>query len=95
MQWQETEPGVSVSIEDLLLSGKTVVLTGTLENMSRSDAKKKLQALGAKVNRGVFQQRLVLLWLVMNLEGKATKAAELGIEIKDEAALLQMLEIDS
>lgn len=91
--WDETEPNTSTSSEDLLLSGKTVVLTGALESMSRSDAKKKLQALGAKVTGSVSAKTSFVV--AGNEPGsKATKAAELGIEIKDEDALLELLKID-
>ena len=62
--------------------------------MSRSDAKKKLQMLGAKVTGSVSAKTSFVV--VGNEPGsKATKAAELGVEIKDEAALLQLLEMDS
>ena len=79
VQWSEVEPNRSVNTDDLILSGKTVVLTGTLESMSRSDAKKKLQALGAKVTGSVSAKTSFVV--VGNEPGsKATKAAELGVE---------------
>lgn len=75
----------------LPLVNKTVVLTGTLQAMSRSDAKKRLQALGAKV-AGSVSKKTSLVVVGADAGSKATKAQELGVEMVDEEGLLKMLQ---
>ena len=74
----------------LPLADKTIVLTGTLQEMSRSDAKKQLQALGAKV-AGSVSKKTSLVVVGADAGSKAVKAQDLGIEIIDEDGLLQLL----
>ena len=73
------------------LSGKIVVLTGTLSSMSREDAKEKLIALGAKVAGSVSKKTNVVI-AGENAGSKLNKATSLGIEIWTEDQLLQVLD---
>lgn len=75
------------------LMGKVFVITGTLSKMSRSEAKAGLQALGAKVSSNVSSKTDYVV-VGENPGSKATKAAELGIEMIDETSLMQMLNLD-
>ncbi len=77
--------------ESLPLNGKTVVLTGALQSLSRSEAKKRLQLLGAKVS-GSVSKNTALVVVGADAGSKAIKAQELGIEMIDEDALLNLLE---
>ncbi|MBV7298508.1 NAD-dependent DNA ligase LigA [Enterovibrio paralichthyis] len=72
------------------LAGKTVVLTGTLSQMSRNDAKAQLQALGAKVT-GSVSAKTDMLIAGEAAGSKLTKAQELGIEILDEDGMMRLL----
>jgi DNA ligase (NAD+) len=77
--------------ESLPLNGKTVVLTGTLRSLSRSDAKKRLQTLGAKV-AGSVSKKTDLVVVGADAGSKALKAQELGIEMIDEVELISLLD---
>ncbi|WP_141453100.1 NAD-dependent DNA ligase LigA [Pseudoxanthomonas sp. z9] len=72
------------------LEGKTVVLTGGLAAMSRDEAGAKLEALGAKV-AGSVSKKTSLVVAGEAAGSKLAKAQELGIEIWDEAQLLEFL----
>ncbi|MDP5254284.1 MULTISPECIES: NAD-dependent DNA ligase LigA [unclassified Vibrio] len=72
------------------LDGKTVVLTGTLTQLSRSDAKTALQDLGAKVT-GSVSKKTDMLFAGEAAGSKLTKAQDLGISIKTEQDLLDMI----
>lgn len=71
---------------DAALSGLTVVLTGKLERLNRSEAKNKLESLGAKVT-GSVSKKTDLVVAGVDAGSKLQKAQELGIEIRDEAWL--------
>ena len=71
---------------DAALSGMTVVLTGKLERLTRSEAKAKLESLGAKVTGSVYK-KTDLVVAGSDAGSKLTKAQELGIQVEDEAWL--------
>jgi DNA ligase (NAD+) len=72
------------------LSGKTIVVTGTLASMSREEAQERLRGLGAKVSSSVSAKTT---YLVHGADpgSKLAKANELGVELLDETAFLELL----
>lgn len=73
-------------VAEAALSGLTVVLTGKLERLTRSEAKSKLESLGAKVT-GSVSKKTNLVVAGADAGSKFQKAQELGIEVRDEAWL--------
>lgn len=86
VNWSPLERHVQL----LPLAGKTFVLTGSMQAMSRDVAKEKLQALGAKVAGSVSAKTS---YVVVGEEAgsKLDKARELGIAMLDEAAFLKLI----
>ncbi|WP_281212544.1 NAD-dependent DNA ligase LigA [Shewanella insulae] len=87
VHWPDIE---EVAEEALSLKGQTWVLTGTLTQLNRNDAKAKLQALGAKV-AGSVSKNTDCLVAGEAAGSKLTKAQELGVKVIDEAELLAIL----
>ncbi|WP_039976335.1 NAD-dependent DNA ligase LigA [Vibrio jasicida] len=75
---------------ELPLEGKVVVLTGTLSQLGRSEAKEALQNLGAKVT-GSVSKKTDILFAGENAGSKLAKAQELGVEVKTEQDLLNLM----
>ena len=86
MHWESERK----TVEGLPLAGQTWVLTGTLESMSRDDAKARLEALGAKVSGSVSAKTSVVV-AGPGAGSKLAKANELGLEVDDEEAFLKRL----
>ncbi len=84
--WPEEQKRTS----DSELSGKTIVLTGTLEQLSRSEAKEKLLALGAKV-AGSVSKNTDYVVVGRDAGSKLNKAESLGITVVDETTLINWL----
>jgi DNA ligase (NAD+) len=86
--WAEGPPA-PVTVK--LLSGKTFVITGTLPNLSRDEAKDLIEVAGGKVAGSVSKKTS---YVVAGTEAgsKLEKALELGVTVLDEAALKEMLD---
>lgn len=78
------------SLSDTAFSGKTFVLTGTLDSITRDDAKEKIEALGGNCSGSVSKKTNVVI-AGHDAGSKLTKANELGIEIWNEEEFLQVL----
>ncbi|PKG25142.1 NAD-dependent DNA ligase LigA [Niallia nealsonii] len=77
---------------DSIFAGKTIVLTGKMEILSRNEAKEKIEALGGKVT-GSVSKKTDLVIAGEDAGSKLTKAQELEIEVWDEEKLLEELKI--
>lgn len=77
--------------EDLPFSGKTIVLTGTLTQMSRQEAEEAIARLGGKVT-GSVSKKTDLVIAGEKAGSKLEKAEKLGVAVMDEAGFLQVLE---
>lgn len=81
---------ISKEASQSLVFGKTIVLTGTLEQLTRQEAKQQLEALGAKVT-GSVSKKTDLVIAGAEAGSKLTKATDLGITVWDETQLLEAL----
>ncbi|QCJ40774.1 NAD-dependent DNA ligase LigA [Bacillus sp. S3] len=86
MEYKGVKP-VAAEESDSIFAGKTVVLTGKLEQLSRNEAKEKIEALGGNVS-GSVSKKTHLVIAGEDAGSKLTKAQELGIEVWDEEKLL-------
>ncbi|MEH7117556.1 NAD-dependent DNA ligase LigA [Neobacillus vireti] len=86
MEYKGARP-VSPDDSNSLFAGKTVVLTGKLEQLSRNEAKEKIEALGGNV-AGSVSKKTHLVIAGEDAGSKLAKAQELGIEVWDEERLL-------
>lgn len=86
MHYEKTEVAA-----DNFFSGKTVVLTGTLSQMKRAEAKKELEAAGAKVS-GSVSKKTDYVVAGEDAGSKLTKAQELGVTVLSEAEMLEKLQ---
>jgi DNA ligase (NAD+) len=89
--WQESEP--QKSPDEGPLSGKTFVLTGTLQAMTRDEAKQRIQSQGGKVT-GSVSKKTDFVVFGDKAGSKLAKAQNLGVETLDEAALEKLLSSD-
>jgi DNA ligase (NAD+) len=90
LHWPEGPPSSAADAARAPLFGVTVVLTGTLEGMSREQAGERLAALGAKVSGSVSKKTSYLI-AGSEAGSKLARARELGVPILDEAGLAQLL----
>ena len=87
LRWQKVKPRRA---GEGSLSGKTFVLTGTLVNMSRADAKRRIQNAGGKVTSSVSKKTDYVV-VGADAGSKARKAEELGVATVDEDGLEKLL----
>lgn len=88
VRWQFEARSAS---DDLPLAGRTYVLTGSLESMKRSQAKARLEALGAKVTGSVSKNTAAVI-AGSDPGSKLKRAQELGVRVLDESGLADLLD---
>jgi len=91
VHWDEVEPARVAAETVGTFAGKTVVLTGTLGEMSRDLAKEKLEAAGAKVS-GSVSKKTDFVIAGAEAGSKLDKARELGVAVLDEQQFLALLQ---
>lgn len=90
MEYKGPKPE-EISVESSPFAGKTIVLTGKMEQMSRPEAKEKIEALGGKVTGSVSKKTDILI-AGEDAGSKYDKAVQLGITIWNEEEFLKVLE---
>lgn len=85
--WDDLVPS---AVANLPLAGKTYVLTGTLPNLSREEAKERLERAGAKV-AGSVSKKTTALVAGAEAGSKLDKARQLGVPVLDEQGLMELL----
>lgn len=91
VQYTEIDVSALPDRDSLPLAGKIIVLTGALQSMSRSDAKKQFQALGAKVSGSVSKKTSIVV-VGADAGSKAEKAQNLGVKMIDEDQMLAFID---
>ena len=84
-------PKIEITQDDLPFAGKTFVITGTLANMGRNEAKAKIEALGGKASGSVSKKTDYVI-VGENAGSKAEKAQALNLTMLDEQAFLALLD---
>ena len=92
------QAGVNMTAEesetvDSVISGKTLVVTGTLPTLGRKEAQKLIERYGGKVSGSVSKKTDYVL-AGESAGSKLTKAQELGIRVISEDELYDMLQIE-
>ena len=90
VHWSEHEPSAEADAASLPLSGKTLVLTGTLPTLSRDEAKAMIEEAGGKVAGSVSKKTHYVI-AGEEAGSKLEKAQSLGVPVLDEAGLLALL----
>jgi DNA ligase (NAD+) len=90
MEYKGSMP-VSADQSDSFFAGKTVVLTGKMERLTRNEAKERIESLGGNV-AGSVSKKTDLVIAGEDAGSKLTKAEQLGIEVWNEEKLLEELE---
>lgn len=89
-EWISFPEGKAVGPKSDELAGQTFVLTGTLTEMTRDEAKKALEALGAKVS-GSVSKKTSAVFAGDNAGSKLAKAESLGVPVKTERDLINLI----
>ena len=88
IQWPKVE---GQKTQDHLLQGKTIVITGTFDAMTRNELKDKLKSLGAKVT-GSVSSKTDYVFAGREPGSKVDKANKLGVEVVEESDAIQLVE---